>query len=268
MAVRVVLPVYNEAQSIGPLLTRFAQLRGDAVPVEILCIDDGSTDASVEIIRSFRAALPVEVIPNPSNLGLGATIERGLHLAASRSAPGDIIVTMDADNTHPPELIGQMLVAMDGQTDLVIASRYQGGASVTGLGMTRRLLTIGARYLFRLAVPISGVRDYTCGFRAYRAGLLQQVMRTTGGRLATETGFAAMAEILIQCGRAGARVREVPLALRYDLKGGASKMNVPRTVLRIAALCWRSRFAPPPLAQPEPQPDYPAKHAQRASGGQ
>jgi dolichol-phosphate mannosyltransferase len=88
------------------------------------------------------------------------------------------------------------------------------------------------------------VRDYTSGFRAYRAGILAKAFERYGDELVTERSFASMAEILLKLARAGARMSEVPMVLRYDRKGGASKMNVPRTVLKTLALMARLRFSP------------------------
>jgi dolichol-phosphate mannosyltransferase len=126
----------------------------------------------------------------------------------------------------------------------VIASRYRAGAGVVGLSGFRHLMSFGARALYQVLFPIRGVRDYTCGFRAYRPGILTKAFERYRDQLVTERSFASMAEILLKVARVGARMSEVPMVLRYDLKGGASKMNVPRTVLKTLALMARLRFSP------------------------
>ncbi|MBI4877419.1 MAG: glycosyltransferase [Acidobacteria bacterium] len=236
MSLLVVLPVFNEEGALDALLRRFVALAG-ALPLRLIVVDDGSSDASLAVIERFAGALPIEVLKNETNRGLGVTIQRGLARAAANAVPGDVVVTMDADNTHPPEMIPAMLAKLERGYDLVIASRYEGDAQVVGLSLFRRAMTLGARLLFRVLIPIPGVRDYTCGFRAYRAELLVRL----GGQLAEERGFACMAEILLKCAAAGARIGEAPLELRYDLKGGPSKMNVPATALKILRLAWRNR---------------------------
>jgi len=102
--------------------------------------------------------------------GLGETIRDALELAARKADPEDVVVTMDADNTHPVELIPEMVPRLLEGYDVVIASRYRTGASVVGLSGFRRLMSFGARLIYQAVFPIRGVRDYTCGFRAYRAG--------------------------------------------------------------------------------------------------
>jgi len=105
----------------------------------------------------------------------------------------------------------------------------------------RHLTSYGARMLFTLVFPIRGVRDYTSGFRAYRPAVLQQAFATHGDGLVTERGFSCMAEILVRLCRQKLKISEVPMVLRYDQKGGASKMKVGKTILTTLKLMARMR---------------------------
>ncbi len=243
-SVFVVLPVYNEAESLGPLLERFESVAVAGVRIaKVIVVDDGSSDESLNVARGFEDRLPLEIVRHSSNQGLGPTIQDGLTRAAEHAGPHGVIVSMDADNTHPPELIPAMLAALSDQRDVVIASRYRPAARVEGLSATRVLASYGARFLFQVMIPVPRVRDYTCGFRAYRARTLQVALEKNGRRLTSERGFACMADILLSLVASGARCGEVPFVLNYDRKGGPSKMNVPRTALGIfkLALRWRLR---------------------------
>ncbi len=114
--------------------------------------------------------------------------------------------------------------------ELVIASRYQPGALIRGVP-TRRIWTSNvASWLFRLLFPIPGVKDYTCGYRAYRAELLQRAFERYGESFVDQEGFQCMVDILLKLHRLDPLVREVPMILRYDLKEGPSKMNVSKTI--------------------------------------
>jgi len=106
----------------------------------------------------------------------------------------------------------------------------------------RRFLSRGMSILFRIVFPVEGVRDYSCGYRAYRAEFLQEALEDQGERLFAQDGFACMVGILLHLARADAVFGEVPLVLRYDQKLGESKMNVGRTVLRTLHLLVRERF--------------------------
>jgi dolichol-phosphate mannosyltransferase len=207
----------------------------------VIC-DDGSRDATLEVIESWTKRLPVDVCVHPTNRGLGETIRDALRLALTIAAEDDVVVTMDADNTHPPELIAEMLRHVERGSDVVVASRYRPGARVVGLSRGRQVLSWGARMLCHAVFPIRGIRDYTCGFRLYRRSVLRRAFDAYGDHLVTERGFSCMAEILVKISRLKVRMSEVPLVLRYDQKAGVSKMKVGRTVLSTLKLLIRLRF--------------------------
>ena len=129
---------------------------------------------------------------------------------------------------------------------MVIASRYAPGGEEVGLTRLRQFLSRGASFLLTLTVPVRGARDYTCGFRLYRAATLRRAAAAWGDALIEEAGFTCMAELLLKLGRGGARVAESPLILRYDLKEGASKMKMMRTISRYFTLIQRIRSRPMP----------------------
>ena len=244
MRITLALPAYNEEAGIPRVLESFTRaLEGQGYQAAAAVVDDGSTDGTGRALEAWSKRLPLKSLRHATNLGLGETIRDALRLALEDWAPGDVIVAMDADNTHSPELILEMLPRLAEGYDIVIASRYRPGAQVVGLSAFRHLMSFGARVLYRLLFPIRGVRDYTCGFRAYRAEILAAAFARYGDALVTERGFASMAELLLKLSRCGARIAEVPMVLRYDRKGGASKMNVARTVAKTLELMARLRFA-------------------------
>ena len=141
-------------------------------------MDDGSRDATPRILQEYSRRLPLTVVTHEVNQGLGNTIRDALVEAARLAGSEDIILTMDADNTHPAGLMLRMVQSVLEGNQLVIASRYRYGSRVVGLSAVRRLMSWGARVLFQMVFPIPGVRDYTCGYRAYRADLLQTLPST------------------------------------------------------------------------------------------
>ena len=244
MQILLALPAYNEEESLPLVLEAFERdVLGAGLQGRIVLVDDGSTDGTLRVAREWSSKLPIELVQHAENRGLGETIEDGLRRAAEIASPEDIIVTMDADNTHSPVLIREMVQRISEGCDVVIASRYRAGSRVVGLSGFRHLMSYGARILFQLMCPIPGVRDYTCGFRAYRARVLQEAFARCQGRLVREQGFASMAEILLRLRKMGARMSEVPMVLRYDRKTGAGKMRVGRTVLKTLLLAARYRFS-------------------------
>ena len=206
-------------------------------------VDDGSTDNTRAILEQWAPVMGINIVVHQRNRGLGETIRDALYRAAELAAPDDVIITMDADNTHPPSLIPEMVRRIQAGDDLVIASRYRGGAKVVGLSPWRHLMSYGARILFTAVFPIRGVRDYTSGFRAYRPAVLQRAVVVYGGTFVSERGFSCMAEILLKLSKLGLKISEVPMILNYDQKGGPSKMKVAKTVSTTLKLMARLRLA-------------------------
>jgi len=243
MRILLTLPAYNEAVALPQLFAKFQQeMQLASLANAAVVVDDGSTDNTRGILDEWAPELGIDIVVHKQNRGLGETIRDALYRAAELASPDDVIVTMDADNTHPPSLIPEMVRRIQAGNDLVIASRYRGGAKVVGLSASRHLMSYGARALFTVVFPIRGVRDYTSGYRAYRPAILRRAMDVYGERFVTERGFACMAEILLKLSKLGPRISEVPMVLNYDQKGGASKMNVAKTVATTLKLMARLRL--------------------------
>ena len=249
--IHVALPAYNEAENIGALLLEMCRVFAEALPASayrITVVDDGSNDDTAERVLGFQRAFDqttfprgaVDLVRHETNRGLSEAIRTGLTTCAERAQDRDIILTMDADNSHLPGLVPSMVRLIHEGHDVVIASRYQPGARIVGLTWQRQGLSLGASWLMRSLFPIQGVRDYTCGFRAYRAGLLKRVIRETPDFFDAE-GFTCMVDILLKLRTwdPPPLMAEVPLLLRYDQKRGASKMDVGRTTRQTLALLAR-----------------------------
>ncbi len=246
----ILLPAYNEERDIGPLLQRICEamqaLHFDHY--QVLVVNDGSTDRTVPVVAGFQQSMPIEILDHGVNKGLGQAMLTGLRRAAELVQDEDVLVTMDADNTHDPQLIGAMVGKIRAGASLVIASRYEQGGEEVGLSKLRSFLSRGASTLLKMVFPIAGAKDYTCGFRAYRGAELKHAFQVFGERLVEERGFTCMAEILIKLRSVGVRVAEVPLVLRYDMKSGQSKMKVLRTILRYFVMIGRNLLRRPALA--------------------
>jgi len=241
--VHVVLPAFNEASHIGSVLQSLDKAGGEfGITLHAIVVDDGSSDATSDVVRRHTGSLPPTLIEHPSNLGLGAAIRSGLLGAVDAAGGGDVIVTMDADDTHTPAAITQMLARIDAGMDVVVASRYRPGSRVVGVPAHRRFLSFAASILFRLVFPTPGVRDFTCGYRAYRASVLKAAVARYRREFINEEGFQCMVDILLKLRRMELRFAEVPLVLRYDLKAGKSKMKVVRTIFKTLALLIKRRL--------------------------
>ncbi|MFL6520749.1 MAG: polyprenol monophosphomannose synthase [Chthoniobacterales bacterium] len=206
--ISLVIPTLNEAENIGPLVMRLAQCEPGLD--EIIFVDDGSTDGTRERIRSLNANASVRLIERETPaLGLSGAVIAGAHAAA-----GDWLVVMDADLSHPPEKIEELLrPLLEGRADIVIGSRYVEGGSTPGWPLWRKTLSRSAA---GLAYPLTGVHDSMCGFFALPRKLLLELTPAA-------TGFKIAFEALVQGGK-NLRVVEIPIAFR-DRTRGVSKMS-------------------------------------------
>lgn len=241
--VHVVLPAYNEAACIGRLLEHIEDDLGDVgQPYMVTVVDDGSADETAAIVRALSRRLPVTLLQHEKNQGLGATLRDGLVHAANHAGPRDILVTMDADDTHTPGLILRMTRMITEGHDVVIASRFRPGSRTIGVPPHRRALSYFGALLLRVVFPIRGVKDFTCGYRAYRAAVIHEAFEKYGDQFLDQDGFQCMVDILLKLRRMPIIFGEVPFILRYDIKSGASKMDVGRTITRTLGLMARRRF--------------------------
>ncbi len=225
----VMLPAYNEEKDLPPLLSRIQLALDGWADYRILVVDDGSRDRTAQIVRDAAAQMPVELIQHPRNMGLGAAMRTGLKASAQES---DVVITLDADNSQDPGLIKSMVERLETGFDVVIASRFQPGAQEIGVPPFRIFLSHLSSAGIRTLIRYPGVRDYTCGFRAYRAETLRNLIDMFGDNFIRENGFSCMFELLLNLRALRARASEVPLVLRYDLKEGASKMRILPTMWR------------------------------------
>lgn len=231
----VALPAYNEEDCLPPLLRSFRKLfrslPADADPI-VIVVNDGSKDRTGEVCERIRRRMSLRLVNHGQNKGLGEAIKTGLRAAIEESrSDRDVIICMDADNTHPPRYVVPMLERIRQGADIVIASRYRAGSRQIGVPPHRLLMSHGARLLFWIFLGLPGVRDYTCGFRAYRAGLIREALEHYGDELITRNGFACTDQLLVNLACLHElRIEEVGFVLRYDRKVGASKLNLGVTI--------------------------------------
>ncbi len=223
----VLLPAFNEEESLPILLPKieqfFAEEGGEGA---IVVCDDGSTDRTALILGSYRSSVRLEVITHKINRGLGEASRDLFERAAELLQDDDVIIRMDCDDTHDPSFMHLMRKKLDEGYDVVIASRFQKGGGQKGVSAYRAFVSRGANVFMKVLFPISGVQEYSCGFRAYRAGIIRRAVRIFGNNFIQlkGLGFTCTLEKLVKLRMLGARFAEVPFVLRYDRKLSESKM--------------------------------------------
>jgi dolichol-phosphate mannosyltransferase len=238
--VYVILPAYNEAENLPPLLAKLdTALASLGRPHRVVLVDDGSADGGADVATAHAGGLQLEILRHARNQGLGSAVRDGFMHVLRDAGDGDVAIVMDADDSHPPALIAPLLARLDDGFDVVIASRFRPGARLVGIPPLRRLLARAASYLLGAIAPVPGVRDATGGFRAYRVAALRRAAAAQGGTLIRVEGFACMVDVLLALHATGARCTEIPIELRYDQKRGASKLPVWPTVRDTLRIAWQ-----------------------------
>jgi len=225
----IVVPTFREVESLPSLIERVAVLRQQAqLELELLIVDDDSRDGTEALIAA-RSEPWLELFVRRQDRGLSQAVLFGL-----ARARGDTLVVMDADLSHPPEVIPEMLTLLRGGADFVLGSRYvQGGTTAEGWGLFRFLNSKIATYLAR---PLTSVSDPMSGFFALPRSVFARAEKPS------PLGYKIGLELLVRC--RCRHVREVPIHFS-NREHGESKLTVHQQLLylRHLARLYRFRFA-------------------------
>lgn len=248
----VVLPAYNEEENVRALTAewmKYVKVIKDKynLKLRVVVVNDGSKDSTQSICEELEKEYDnFTLVNHAKNKGLGEAVKTGIRYTVHDCPQAEFMCLMDCDNTHNPKYIVSMLECMDVHSkkrnaDVVIASRYQKGAKVIGVAKHRLLASDGARLVYSALLHVKNVRDYTCGYRLCSTEILKKCEARFGDDIIEESGFTCMAELLYKLYCVGARFKEVPFTLRYDLKSGDSKMKVLKTAMNSIRLTFRLR---------------------------
>jgi len=204
--ISIIVPTYNEAASLPILAERLGTSLGGR-DWELVVVDDGSPDGTADIAERLAPRLPVRVVRRSQKSGLASAV-----MAGFTAARGDLLVVMDADLSHPPEVVPALVDAVVGGADLAVGSRYVRGGGTADWPLRRRVVSRVACILGNLLVP---VRDATSGFFALRRAAIDDVRLNAIG---FKIGFEVIARGRFR------KIVEVPYVFR-DREHGASKFG-------------------------------------------
>jgi dolichol-phosphate mannosyltransferase len=215
MRVVVVVPTYNEATNLGPIVARVRAAQPD---LDVLVVDDASPDGTGALADELALAdAQVHVLHRAQKGGLGKAYVAGFTWALAQEY--DVVGQMDADGSHQPEQLGLLLAALDEPADLVIGSRWVRGGSIVNWPVRRELLSRGGNFYTRALLGIR-VRDATSGYRLFRRTTLEQIELGT----IESSGYVFQVDVVARALRAGLRVVEVPIEF-LERERGESKMD-------------------------------------------
>ncbi len=227
------LPTYNESKSIAKLLEKINSIKENIKEdLEVFIVNDGSNDDTEYYLKDYAKKYDyIKYVNHFKNLGLAQGMRTIIDYGVNNLGPDDIIITLDADNTHNPNIIPAMVDKLIlKNSDVIIASRFIEGGDEVGLSSYRKLLSRGASTFANIFFNIKDVKDYSCGYRAYNVGFLKEMASFYGKDLIQAKGFECMIELIIKANLLGANIEEYPLVLEYDLKETPSKMKAIKTI--------------------------------------
>jgi dolichol-phosphate mannosyltransferase len=228
------MPTYEERQNLESISSR---LRAAVPHADLLVVDDNSPDGTGDLADKLSEADPhIQVLHRTDKAGLGPAYIAGFRWALERGY--DAVVEMDADGSHQPEQLPQLLAALDG-ADGVNGSRWVPGGQLLNWPRSREVLSRAANVYTRIVLGLH-IKDATGGYRAYRASALRSISLDT----VESAGYCFQIDLTLRMVRAGLRIVEVPITF-VERERGASKMSraiIGEAFLRVAQWGLASRF--------------------------
>jgi dolichol-phosphate mannosyltransferase len=228
MRALVVIPTFNESENLPILLRQIMRLDG----FDALVVDDASPDGTGRIADMLAAEFPgrIDAIHREGPRGFGRSYVDGFKRAVQ--GPYEFVCQMDADLSHDPKYLPEMVAAGEEGLDLVVGSRYLRGVSVVNWPLRRLALSVFANAYVRTITRVA-VRDCTSGFRCWRRTALMKIRVDT----IRSDGYSFQVEALFEARRNGLRIGEVPIVF-VERRIGSSKMS-GRVVLESVVMPWR-----------------------------
>ncbi len=242
--IKIIFCALNEAQNLKNFLVNLGyEMQILQRDFEIIVCLDGSSDESLQILSDFQKSLPIKILPLKNERGLGLAFKRLFLEALSSSAnEDDLVISLDADNTHDPEQISTMLSHFESNSlDLLVSSRFCNKSVIEDFPLHRKFISKVTSILLQklFAVKkISGenLQDFTSGYRIYRVKKLRELFDTQKNKFISEPEFTYTCELLIKLARINSRIDEIEISYDYGKKIGKSKLRILRNFFRLMVL--------------------------------
>ena len=229
----IVIPTYNEIENLESLARSVLSV----VPanVDILIVDDGSPDGTGKLADQLAQETGrVHVLHREKKMGLGTAYVHGFTWGLQKQY--EVLIEMDADFSHDPKYLGQMLALLK-DNDVVIGSRYVPGGGTVNWGLGRKIISRGGSLYSRIILGAS-IRDFTGGFNGWKKTVLESVDLPS----LRSDGYSFQIELKYRAFRRGFKITEFPIVFA-DRKVGKSKMNrkiVLEALVRVWGFRWRA----------------------------
>ena len=247
--IKIIFCAFNEERNLQKLLVDINhELQILNCDYEIIACLDGSNDSSLQIISDFQKSHTIKILPIKNQRGLGIAYKRIFLDLVNNSADDDLIISLDADNTHNPEQIAAMLDHFkQNSLDVLIASRFCDSSIMDHFPLYRKMISKSISIFFQNLFPITKVggdklQDYTSGYRIYRSSKIKELFKIEKEDFITEPEFTYTCEFLIKLSRIKCRIDEIAISYDYGQKIGKSKLRIGRNFFRLMILTTNLLF--------------------------
>jgi glycosyltransferase involved in cell wall biosynthesis len=241
------IPAYNEAPTVGLLIWRLRKVfQEQPREYEVLVYDDGSTDATAELLEPYHKVMPLTVLGG-KRVGYAAALDALCREASRRTRypRRDAVIVLQGDFTDQPEHLPELIKRFDGGADVVVAERPADAASVPQ--SVRRLRRV-APWMVRPFIAVPGVHDLFSSLRLFRVSVIRDLIKERGEQPLVEgEGWGANVDLLLRAAVHARRLETVELAPRYDVRVRATRIrpwNDAMALLRFARAARRRRGGP------------------------
>ena len=238
--IKIILCCFNEAENLKKLLPDLErEMQLVKRDFELLICLDGTSDESLEVINNFSQNCKIKVLPQINQRGLGLAYKRLFLEIVKTCHDNDLVISLDADNTHDPQQIGEMLTYFEKNSlDFLVASRFYGNSLMEDFPFYRKMISKGTSLLLQTIFAVKKIsgenlQDYTSGYRIYRVEKIKKLFAQEQNNFITEPEFTYTCEFIIKLSRIESRIDEIAISYDYGKKIGQSKLRIMRNFLRL-----------------------------------
>ncbi len=243
--IKIILCAFNESENLTNLIkSLLIELDSLQKKFEIIICLDCTTDNSVEIINNFNRNDCLKILPQQNKRGLGIAYKRVFLEIIKNSNADDLVISLDADNSHNPSQIQSMLAHFEKNSlDVLVASRFLNKSIVKAFPLRRKFISKTTSLFLQILFPIKNlygksVLDYTSGYRIYKVEKLQKLFLQQKENFINEPEFTYTCELLIKLSRIGCKIDEIPISYEYEKKIGKSKLRIWKNFYRLLIMTF------------------------------